>query len=399
MRIISVSVEFGTGQEKALEVFQIEVPDVETYTFSFETKKENYKFLIDSTPFMIVVDENKTIIYEGNPAFINLSKLITSLLQKENKKDLKDQEIKKMKQFFSDPEFLQLINSQINHKKLFNFKFQFEQSFDFDAKLMKICQIMKKPKLYIEYHVAHAEFAKMIFKKIFATFPQEFFDFSEKSIQPKEKKQYCLSFIRNQITPLIPMIPQSSFQMIIAQNFNANIGGAIKEPKVLLFLGEWPKNDEFLLFKANVNNFRYYNEQGRILKKFDFLFFNNSLKDKIRGLLSEKKTISETQFNKLITLIRSEKWIQSWKDAYKENKYDFGASIELFKVIILNNKLDEKEVVFTQPFLEYYGDEEEIPKIQNHIKKIVYSVLEEKMFANIEQRIERRVIYYSFFKK
>jgi len=393
VRFLSVCLEIGKEKDKALASLKQELKDVEIYFFKPETRKETFEFLLNSLPFLIIADENTNVVFEGSPKSINLTNQITALLSTEKKNEITAEKAKKMKQFFSDPQFLQLINSQLDHKKAFDFKFSMEIYRNFDKSLGKTFEEIKKPKLTIEYHVAHSEFVSNLLTKIFTQFPKELFNLSEKCIQRKEKQNLCILFMRNQIKTLLPNMAEENFSMVIAQNFNTNRYRTLsKEKKALLFLGEWPKNDDFKTFKSNVTAFKYFFDGPKtILSKFDFLFFNETEKKLIKGLLSEQKFFAQSHFKNLCELLRSEKWIEEWGKEEKGFKYDFNVIISFYKIIILKPGLEQKDVVFTKPALQICGDEEEIGKLENLVGKSLYSIIDPTDFSEINKEIEKNV--------
>ena len=182
VRLLSICLEIGKERDKNLISLQQELKDVELLFFKIETNKNYFDF-----PCLIITDEDTNIVFQGSPKMIDLKTEINALLAKEKKKDVTAEQVKKIKAFFSDPEFIQFLNSHLYNKQ-FTFNFKLETYRIFDKNLGKVFELIAKPQLKASYHASHSEFVSNIFKKIFAQFPKDLFYILDKRIQPKGKK-------------------------------------------------------------------------------------------------------------------------------------------------------------------------------------------------------------------
>ena len=298
-----------------------------------------------------------------------------------------------MKTFFSDPQFIELLNSQLR-KKEFSLNFEMEIIKRFDQNLGIVFEDIRKPKLNIRYHMAYSQLASTIFKKIVDKFPKDLFYISEKPIQAKEKTNFGLSFMRNQTKQLQLSMPETNFSFALSQEFSANAQNKLfKNKKYLFFLGEWPKTDEFKIFKANFTNFKYFFDRAKTaLARMSLLpGMNNSDVKPIKSVLSEQKFISQSHFKNLCEFLSSEKWVEECGKLLKELNYDFNVVISFSKIILLNSNLDKKDLVFTKPKLELIGDEGELNNLEDLMQKTLYSIIDPKDFKEIIRTVERKV--------
>ena len=351
------------------------LPLVDYFLFKSNTPAPNFKS-VKKLPFLILVDLDGKVVFEGNPKEINLAETIEKLKNKEKINNPIDSKIaKNLKKFFSDPEFIKLIN--LNDSKYFSLNFKFEKVIGYNAKTEKNYSDFIRPYLRLKYHYSLKEYANIILKKIFDIFPKEIFRFEELCIEKHASENYCVPLLKQALPAVFNEL--KDMQFIAVKQLGLWSGGS--SASNVLYQSSKLGSEHFKICsqfnKSFLSRFKEFNRN--VLLTFIKEFFLNATEpedyDEINCFSESwiqqnlEKGFDEVKiedYKKLLKLYKSEEF-QAMIKASKQS-----LEIEVQKLKIYDNNFNYVKTRAVKPkfrlFLNYDAEESAFDELK---KKIV----------------------------